>query len=237
MPASNFPDFLCIGAQKAGTTWLYENLRANPQIYFPPMKEVHFWDLFEERGLDWYRSLFDNAASGQIRGEITPAYAILPKEKIAEIYALNPKLRVIYIVRNPIDRAWSAAKMELARAELDFNATPDEWFIDEFNSDASCLRGGYKACLANWLSIFPKAQILLLDYKEIAKNPRDFYFQCLDHIGCDKNVVSDEMLANLSAKIFAGEEQKIRPSLYKILQKLYPDADRYYADLLEIPPR
>jgi len=219
-PQKNAPDFLGIGAQKAGTTWLYENLKQHPDLYFPPMKEVHFWDLFYDKGLDWYKDLFP--ANGDVRGEITPAYAILPIDKIKEIYVMNPDLRLIYLVRNPRDRAWSAAKMMMNRQGLVFEKTPDEWFIKQFQSQDSRMRGDYESCLTNWKSVFPNEQILVLDYSKITKNPVDLMVKICAHISIPANFFKKRS-AQLTEKIFSGSGEEIRPSLKKILAEIYPD--------------
>ena len=136
------PSFLVLGAQKAGTTWLYHMLAHHPQIFMPDCKEVHFWDKQYAKGYAWYEALFKEegsepagelslvarSASGSSsrqggregsalkrRGEITPAYAILPPETIAEIHARYPNLRLIYLVRNPIDRFIGAQLAEIRR--------------------------------------------------------------------------------------------------------------------------
>src|SRR5258706_3186219 len=127
-------DFLGIGAQKAGTTWLHEALSLHPALRFPGGKEVHFWDWHRARGVDWYRGLFGAAAPGVKNGEITPAYALLPVEAIREIREINPALRVIYTLRNPLERAWSAALMVLQRGGMTLEEASDQWFIDHFRS-------------------------------------------------------------------------------------------------------
>ena len=70
-------DFLGIGAQKAGTTWIYQHLSRHPQICFPAGKEIHFWDHYRNNGVDWWTSLFADDHPGRKQGEITPAYATL----------------------------------------------------------------------------------------------------------------------------------------------------------------
>ena len=94
--------FLGIGAQKAGTTWLYERLRWHPGLAFPAGKEIHFWDQFRHYGLDWYRGRF--ADPGRSNGEIMPAYAILAPETIREIHREFPDLWLLHVIRNPIRR-------------------------------------------------------------------------------------------------------------------------------------
>jgi hypothetical protein len=73
--------FLGIGAQKSGTTWLFEMLRQHPEVAFPAGKEVHFWDQRNDRSVDWYLGLFPD--NGKKNGEITPAYAF--QELCAEV--------------------------------------------------------------------------------------------------------------------------------------------------------
>ena len=148
------PDFLCIGAQKAGTTWLHENLIQCPDIWLPPVKELHVFDhrppslakrfwgkashhklarehlrstllartaglddralawhiAFGKRDWNWYEDLFTYAGE-RTAGEICPGYARLDGSKISEIAARYPKLKIIYLLRDPVDRAWSSVAM------------------------------------------------------------------------------------------------------------------------------
>ena len=150
------PDFLCIGAQKAGTTWLHDNLVRHPTIWLPPVKEIHYFDrphvtihgrlfgrasrlrrarahlhrtsmafaqgrasagelrwavryCFGPRSDAWYAALFDQP--GKVTGEICPGYARLAKPVIQRIAGLMPEGKIIFLLRHPIERAWSAAVM------------------------------------------------------------------------------------------------------------------------------
>ena len=73
------PDFICLGAPRAGTTWLYECLNEHPGVFLP-LKEVHFFikvhgrDYYTEKGLSWYLSLFKPARENQISGDIAAGY-------------------------------------------------------------------------------------------------------------------------------------------------------------------
>ncbi len=137
-------DFLGIGAQKGGTTWLYRQLLRHPQVAFPRGKELHYWN---RRRLplpdEWVQRLQPasrQTADGRpIRtGEITPAYAILPESRIGAIREVCPEIRLFMSLRNPIERAWSAALMRLARAGRRLEDTGDDWFLEEFRSDVTC---------------------------------------------------------------------------------------------------
>ena len=134
------PDSICVGAQKSGTRWLYEQLQAHPEFWMPPVKEFSFFDrpfpsshvrrlaenvrksddeaerrfakrllaleTLPEQPLDVYFSLFE-PAGGRLTGELTPTYAALPEARIAELAAAMPATKIILMVRDPVDRAWS----------------------------------------------------------------------------------------------------------------------------------
>jgi len=214
-------DFLGIGAQKAGTTWLYERLSQHPAVRFPAGKEIHFWDMFMARGLPWYQNLFADHTAGLVQGEITPAYAILPPTTIRQIAGQFPALRLFYLIRNPVDRAWSAALMALGRAELRLEEASDQWFIDHFRSQSSRQRGDYARCLRHWLACYPSEQLLVLRYDQIRQNPRLLLHRVCEHLGIDADFYATLPDASLQRKVFAGPGHPLRPSLRPVLEDLY----------------
>lgn len=108
------PDFLGIGAQKAGTTWLHENLCHHPDLYLPEPKELHYFDWGFHRSLRHYSDIFKRGCN-RVKGEITPGYSIIPVERMRFIRTIMPDVRLIFLMRNPIDRAWSQALMNLVK--------------------------------------------------------------------------------------------------------------------------
>jgi Sulfotransferase domain len=121
--ARSLPGFLIIGAQKAGTTALYAYLRWHPAVLGPSWKEVSFFDRHYSRGEAWYRGQFPNALRLQlverrsgarpIVGEASPSYLFHPlaPERVA---ALLPGARLVALVRNPVERAFSHYQHEVA---------------------------------------------------------------------------------------------------------------------------
>ncbi len=212
-------DFLGIGAQKTGTTWLYEMLRQHPQLSFPGGKEMHFWNAHRSLGVDWYLSHFNDA--GKKNGEITPAYAMLPIETIQEIRTINPNLRLTYTLRNPIERAWSSARMALNRAEMEPDEASDQWFMDHFNSRGSLGRGDYERCIRNWRSVFGEEQLQILRYEDIVNRPRTLLQSCCRHFCIDANWANELPEETISKQVFVGNKSPIRPSLLKFLLHLY----------------
>ena len=130
------PDFLVIGAARAGTTWLHRVLRRHPALWLAPVKELHYFDklsrtrtwldarerrrvkwknlasidlwhlsyLLGARSDTWYAHLFHTAQQqGLIAGEITPTYAGLDGEKFRRIRDINSEIKLIYVMRDPLD--------------------------------------------------------------------------------------------------------------------------------------
>lgn len=225
-------DFLGIGAQKAGTTWLYRELVRHPQVRFPAGKEVHFWDQKRERGLDWWLGMFAEGRPGVRQGEITPAYALLESSEIQELRRALPELRVIYVLRNPMERAWSAALMALGRAELEETEVSDQWFIDHFRSRGSLGRGDYAGCLLRWRGIFPTEQLRVLLFNDLRERPRELLFEIARYLDVDPDFFSTVSDADLHRVALPGSGSPLRASLVPILRELYEPRIDAVAELI-----
>lgn len=225
--------FLGIGAQKAGTTWLYEQLKHHPQLAFPLRKEAHFWNRPHDAAMV-ARYLSHFTSVNAVAGEITPAYGILPIETIREIHHHAPQLRLIYLIRNPIERAWSSALMALQRAEMTLDEASDAWFIDHFHSAGSRKRGDYQTCLQTWCEIFNDAQILILRFERIATEPEALLNHCFQHLGVTR--LEPEQLRKIGCheRIFAGSGHALRSSLKPVLRILYQDQVEKLARYLDM---
>lgn len=210
--------FLGIGAQKCGTTWLYNALSGQEGVSFPGGKEIHFWDRPNGRSLCWYSQLFSDAS--RANGEITPAYSMLPVEVIRNIHDVFPKVQLLYLIRNPIERAWSSARMALSRAEMTHEDASDQWFIDHFKSKGSLARGDYETCIRRWRSIFGSEPLKVVRYEAIVNDPAGVLKACMAHLGlvCHVNGQDDQKLAQ---PVFKGDGVPLRPSLLKELLEIY----------------
>jgi len=127
--------FLVIGAQKAGTSWMHTLLQKCNCIALPRgQKEVHFWDWHFRKGFDWYIHQFgfprrssshtavpSSKTKHPIYGEITPCYIVLPPPAIAEIHNCFPGIKLVFVARDLVDRAWSAIIMELRDQTMGLN--------------------------------------------------------------------------------------------------------------------
>lgn len=114
-PAGKLPDFLIIGAQRCGTISFYRLLCQHPLVEGAARKEVHYFDLHFQKGEEWYRSFFPEAErEDRVTGESSPYYIFHPlsAERAAR---LVPGARLIVLLRNPVDRAYSHYQHGLRR--------------------------------------------------------------------------------------------------------------------------
>jgi hypothetical protein len=127
------PDFLCVGAQKAGTTWLYQQLRRHPQIFLP-RKELDFFCTCGD--VSSYAAYFADATPGQLCGDISPNYAA-QSGLAARIQQVCPNATILHLVRDPVARAFSQWKM----ARYIRRIPRDLRFIEAFRNDVQNMRG------------------------------------------------------------------------------------------------
>jgi len=161
------PSFLVIGAMKAGTTSLCQDLQSNPDVFFPSVKEPHFLctdQILTPSATKQYAALFRNAQPHQMCGEGSTGYSKLPDIRGVPDRALQvigSKLKLIYIVREPVARAISH-HYHLYRAG---NAIAD---INEAVRSTSALieYGRYALQLRPWLKIFGRENVFILPFEE-----------------------------------------------------------------------
>lgn len=214
-------DFLGIGAQKAGTTWLFRHLSAHPQVRFPAGKEIHFWDRHISRGVRAWLDLFPASPLSIRQGEITPAYAFLDVELISQICKINPNLRLFYSIRNPIARAWSAAHHDRQKIELMPGEVSHQWYIDHFLSQASRKRGDFLGCLDNWLKVFPKENLQLIFLEDIEEKPKQVLGQLARHLDIDPLHFALQDESALRIPVFTGPDLDLPPELLQFLRRIY----------------
>jgi hypothetical protein len=168
------PDFVIIGAQKGGTSFLYHLLTLHPLVEPAARKELHFFDNPElfDYGAEWYQRCFPRLGSkdGQrsITGEATPYYLFDPPvaKRMAQMV---PKARLIALLRNPIDRAYSHYQMQVKRGTEP--RTFEEAIEQQHSSYMS--RGIYVDQLQRWFEFFGKEQMLILKSEDFFERPVD----------------------------------------------------------------
>lgn len=187
------PTFLGIGSQRCATTYLHQVLAAHPRVRMAA-KERNFFNFnIRKRGLDWYLQYFeaDSEREVQARGEISPTYAVMRRREIQMTRELFPGLKLILLVRHPVDRMWSALRRHWTYSYLDDVAEVGKdvssmlGYADQRLADAF---GDYGAIYRNWSSVFDKDRILLLRFDRMKTQPDRTVARVLDFVGVEPDV-------------------------------------------------
>jgi len=178
-------DFLICGAQKSGTSALNKYLAAHRSICMADKKEVHYFDRDEfftgEPDYQEYHSFFSQNTQGKQLGEATPIYMYW-EQAPRRIWEYNPKMKIIMVLRNPIDRAYSHWNMERSKGREDLSFLEGVYAEEGRCRDSSPLqdrkysyvdRGFYTNQLKRMLQYFPREQVLVLKYDDFKKQPDD----------------------------------------------------------------
>ena len=198
-----FPRFLGIGAQKSGTTWLHANLSRHPSIFLPETKELHYFDWNFHRPLSEYLAHFKQAGA-RIRGEITPGYSVLDDDRVDFIRGVAPDLKVILLLRDPIERAWSQAVMNIVEIEgRPAGEIPDAAFLEHLADDRVRLRNDYLGIIDRWGGAFGPENIHVGFFEDVSERPIELLSGILEFLG-----VPDEEDADFS---MAGK--RVRPGI------------------------
>jgi hypothetical protein len=221
------PAFLGIGAERAGTTWIFENLRRHPDIFLPDQKALHFFDNGFRQGLAWY---FDQFASGSSRvcGEITPSYAILPRLQIEEIAAILPHVKAFFVLRNPIERAWSAACAQVA--QVDPAIVTDDLYALHVAHPLTVALSDYRATIENWRTAIGAGQLLILRYEELLTAPDVLLRKLFNFLGVDATIALSAF--PLTTRFAAGLAPVPPPWIRQLLLDTYADGIRELAEYL-----
>ena len=160
---TRLPDFLIIGAAKAGTTSTHFYLSQHPEISMSWPKETNFFTRPDHMNdIDWYMSCFSD--QGSICGEASPKYAMFPRCKHVpqRIHALVPDVKLIFLVRDPIQRAESHYYHRYFK-RTEYRSIDDVFADDDILDDALIVASKYGMQLEQYLAYFPLSQTMIVD--------------------------------------------------------------------------
>ena len=279
------PTYLfCVGATKAGTSWLYDHLAGHPECHFRSIKELHYFSmsspahfenalragqdeiarLKDETALvgdakawrdhrltdlrDWQKVLRAKAVDlpaytafltegrggAKVVGDITPAYALMPGERLRGLLDVGADVRVIYLIRDPLARLWSHVRMIAARiAAQRFEAEAQALLGRILSGDLSgegkgiAARGDYAAILPKLARSIDPARLLVMFYEEMLTVPGVARLSAFLGIGPGT--------ADLGRRVHEGQSLALAPAMALLAQGyLKPQYDYvagHYADI------
>ena len=200
------PDFICVGAQRAGTTWLYECLREHPQVFVPEIKELQFFNARFDKGVAWYEQHFSMAEPHQHKGDITPNYLGLDYA-IERMHEIVPAAKIIIILRDPVERVKSAYQL------FKEQRFPDLSLVDACKQHEFLLSQSYYAePLQQIFKRYNRNQVFVAYYHDLSEDPKQFMRRVYDFIGVDKNFVPEVINKRYNKVVY--------PKLQNVILKL-----------------
>ncbi len=213
--SSNEPklDFIGVGAEKCGTTWLTEMLWQHPQVFIPAQKEIHYFnrkfgefpDLDNynfDKPLVWYLSFFKNAKPDQVKGEICPSY-LWDEQAAGRIRDFDPNIKILIVLRNPIERTFSAYRFYMQRGLIhtDFRQA-----LEKYKSYL-LTRSLYYPQVKRYFDLFPRQNILVMLYDDLRANSASFLGAVEKFLG-----VSEFLPANINQESYITGEARFGPA-------------------------
>jgi hypothetical protein len=226
-------DFIGVGVMKAGTTALYHYLCKHPDIAMYDWKELHYFSnptldfqIEEQNNYVDYHQHFDWNTE-KIKGEITPLYCY-SKTAIAHIFKYNPQMKIILILRNPIERAFSHWNMRLSKKEIDasfldyikadilrhkFNVQ-----FEQYPEDDYVRRGFYFEQLNRIYQFFPTEQVHIIKYEDFRANQQQALIDILLFLGLDGSTFNNFEEKQVYHFPYTAEMDVVS---FKLLHELY----------------
>jgi hypothetical protein len=289
--APRYPDFICIGAQKAGTTWLHRALGQHSDIWLPPFKEIQYFSrihigrkvdrksgqtqhdqrrsqtllnmiestadsaLSLERKLaqiyclsligkaeltdEWYSRIFKNSPETRLCGEISPDYALLPDLGVKHILRLQPNVKLLFILRDPIERGWSHLRMGEANGVV-----ANIPHLQRISQPGFLTYSDYMTTIERFRHHVPPENFLTLFFDDITIRPRELLVEIYEFLGLDRaratfNNIDEPVYAGrrkaMGGEIYAKFRETFAPIYKRLLELDHPTVHRWYRKHYELP--
>jgi len=183
------PSFICVGAGKAGTTWLWEMLRLHPDVYLPDVKEIHYFNDIAYEGSDvrnpnfrkpvgWYLRFFAAARPDQVCGEISPSY-LWSETAPDAIHAFDAHMRILIMLRDPVDRLFSSYLFGQQKGEIGRISFEEALrSVDYLLARAPC-----SGSVARYLELFGPERVKVVFHEDLSADPRRLLLEVEEFLG------------------------------------------------------
>ncbi len=198
---TRLPNFLYVGPDKAGSSWLHEMLIRHPEVYLTPAKDLYYFDRYYERGTQWYADQFRDAHDEPVVGEVCQDYLFHPEapRRIAETLG-SPRLMVS--LRDPVERAWSS--WLYARKH---GMWPDDFGVALRTVDELLGHSRYASGLDRFGDHFDRGSLHIAVFDDLAADPQSFLDATTDFLGVDRMPLAPE---DLTARLPAASARSVR---------------------------
>lgn len=226
------PSFMVIGTAKGGTTSLYHYLNQHPLITMPKRKELHFFDTKKyQRGIEYYLTKFPRE---DITGDVTPRY--MPASWVPQrVSAHFPDIKIIVLLRNPVDRAFSHYKQQVYPKSHQTFEHHIKKEMEQLRTKGKHIglvllqRGFYAEQLRNWLRYFPKEQFLILKSEDFFKNTQETMDKIFAFLGLPPHHYPSFSIRNKGSL----DHLVLKPETRKMLERFYRPYNKQLQSLFD----
>jgi hypothetical protein len=220
-----WPDFLCVGAQKAGTSWLYRQCEPHGDFWMPPLKELHYFNKLTKAkrvnpprcrdkrdvrflesvtrlsarpyiDMENYARLFAYKGS-RISGDITPTYSMLNDEVIERVVSYFPCLKIIFLARDPVERVWSQLSMGVRLGRISpFDATDADAVIQSVLLPHVLSLSYPSKIVARWRRHVQPDLFRLYFFDDLERNPTELRRSIFHFLGANPDKPSGQTTAD-----------------------------------------
>lgn len=240
----NLADIMCIGAQKASTSWLHHVINVHPKIqpferqeHTSTNKEAHFWDWNYHRGIEWYKELME-VKKGKLSIDFTPEYALIDEDRLSECKKYNPSSKVIYILREPVCRAISALRMFILRdkgEDVNFRLEYDDYFLDAVKRSRIARHSEYYKNFTNWKHHYDG--MLVINYEDIRNNNTAVVDSVFDYLELDMKdmgaLAKEEFSKRMQKKVWKSKEFEVSRDCIMFLEGMLSRKRDYFESAFE----
>lgn len=205
--AARLPNFLIIGAAKCATRWMCRCLTEHPQVFIPVDEPFHFCRNYDPADPlpAWYRRLFEPAGDKPVIGENSNTY-ISHRMVPARLHGALPEAKLIVVMRNPIDRAYSDYGMHLRRGgisrDLGLYLDPDRAINNDFLE-----KGFYLEQIERFMKFYPRQRFCVVLYDDLRRDPLSVYRTLFGFLGVDPSFEP----ASLERKVNTAKDKVFLP--------------------------
>jgi hypothetical protein len=197
---SRLPNFLYVGPDKAGSSWLHEVLLKHPDVYLTPAKDLYYFDRYYDRGTAWYADQFRDAREEKIVGEVCQDYLFHPDAAARIDETLGP-VRIMVSLRDPVERAWSSYLY------MRKHGIGPDTFSEALRSRPELLEHGrYATGLERFLERFPRELVHVALFDDLAKDPQRYLDEVTRFLGVDDLPLEP---ADLAARLPAARARSV----------------------------
>lgn len=219
------PNLIGCGAPKSGSTTLYHYLSEHPDIWMSPEKELKFFSYEYKKSIQWYEEIFKPAKGERIRGEFSPFYITDP-EIPYRIRKLIPEARLLFVLRNPVKRAFSHYWHAVSVGNWPHHVSFSKAIRSPEGSERFLNAGFYAKHLEKYFEVFEKSQIHVIFTEELHHRPVEVMSDCYRFLGVNPSFAPDvERRYNVAAttnspallkKTIYGLQRLLRPVMWWI---------------------